>query len=380
VRPRFSIILPTYNRRDTIVRAVGSVQKQSFGDWELLIIDDGSEDRTSDVLPTDDSRIKVLSQPNRGVTSARNFGLRERRGELVTFLDSDDRWLPHFLELANAFFKAFPREQVFAAESRADWGQGFFIRHSFAEVSDWFPETAGRIGSRRFGGAPPMADPYLRVYSSREVVGAWGAAIVESAGHPPAFHYRGRIFEDWRWGWLMGLVGTVLTTAAVDRAGPFDESYRITSDYPWLAKVCRQNVTNMISVPAFIKYEFGVGGGKLAEDHLVWGKNAVTFHRELLRGFYELYGGETQTAELRGLRAHWQFLLAKVALASGDRSLALSNLRGGPNSFGGMERIALRFLLLVVPNGGLARQIYRVSSFVMSSPGKLFNRIKRYTR
>src|SRR4051812_7778207 len=101
--PLVSIVLPTYNRADVIGRAIDSVRAQTFLDWELLVIDDGSTDGTADVVTGIDQRVRLLRQPNGGTYVARNYGLVQARGRYLTFLDSDDAWLPHFLELCVGF-------------------------------------------------------------------------------------------------------------------------------------------------------------------------------------------------------------------------------------------------------------------------------------
>lgn len=92
--PRVSIITPTFNRADFICSAVKSVLEQTFGDFELLIVDDGSTDSTVSVLEPylADTRIRYFYQPNQGQSVARNRGLAEALGELICFLDSDDAW------------------------------------------------------------------------------------------------------------------------------------------------------------------------------------------------------------------------------------------------------------------------------------------------
>ncbi len=94
-----SIILPTYNRADYIRSALDSVFSQTFRNWELVIIDDGSTDDTVAVINDyDDSRIVYLYQENRGVSAARNHGIEKCRGQYIALLDSDDEWLPKKLE------------------------------------------------------------------------------------------------------------------------------------------------------------------------------------------------------------------------------------------------------------------------------------------
>lgn len=99
--PKVSVIVPVYKAEDFLRRCVESVQTQSFTDWELLLIEDGSPDASGalcDTLAEEDSRIRAFHKPNGGVSSARNVGLDEAKGQYIAFLDSDDWFLPGFLE------------------------------------------------------------------------------------------------------------------------------------------------------------------------------------------------------------------------------------------------------------------------------------------
>ena len=97
--PLVSIIMPAYNAEKTIVESIESVLRQTYINWELILINDGSTDTSHDLMSNyDDPRIKYLQQNNKGVASARNFGLSMAKGEFVAFLDSDDLWLNTKLE------------------------------------------------------------------------------------------------------------------------------------------------------------------------------------------------------------------------------------------------------------------------------------------
>ena len=96
--PLVSVVIPVRNRADLITRAVESVLGQSFEDYELIVIDDGSDDDLPSALARFDDKIRFLSQDHRGVSAARNNGIRESTGALIAFLDSDDEWLPEKLE------------------------------------------------------------------------------------------------------------------------------------------------------------------------------------------------------------------------------------------------------------------------------------------
>ena len=96
---RVSVIIPVYKVEKYIAAAVQSVLKQSYQNFELLIVDDGSPDKSIEICQQfADSRIIILHQQNRGVCAARNTGIRYAQGEYLAFLDGDDMWLPEKLE------------------------------------------------------------------------------------------------------------------------------------------------------------------------------------------------------------------------------------------------------------------------------------------
>jgi glycosyltransferase involved in cell wall biosynthesis len=107
--PTISIIMPCHNAADHLSASVGSVLEQTFADWELIAIDDGSSDGTLAWLQAQaDTRIRTQSQSNQGVSTARNAGLAAARGDYVAFLDADDTWSPDFLETMLAALQTRP--------------------------------------------------------------------------------------------------------------------------------------------------------------------------------------------------------------------------------------------------------------------------------
>jgi glycosyltransferase involved in cell wall biosynthesis len=112
--PAASVIVPVYNRQDSIARAIDSVLAQDFADFELIIIDDASSDSTVRVVESyHDPRVVLLRQPeNRGGGAARNLGIRAARGPLIAFLDSDDAFLPHKLGFVTDYFTRHPDVDV----------------------------------------------------------------------------------------------------------------------------------------------------------------------------------------------------------------------------------------------------------------------------
>jgi glycosyltransferase involved in cell wall biosynthesis len=94
--PEVSVIIPAYNAERFLERALKSVQAQTFSDYEVFVIDDGSTDRTAEVARK--AGVNLLQQENRGPAAARNTGVGTASGELVAFLDADDEWLPEKLD------------------------------------------------------------------------------------------------------------------------------------------------------------------------------------------------------------------------------------------------------------------------------------------
>lgn len=111
-RPSVSVIIPTYNRASLLKRAIESVLKQSFDDFELIVVDDASPDNTPDVVESiDDGRIRYIRlKKNSGGPVARNTGIKKARGRFIALLDDDDEWLPHRLELQVKKFEEISRE------------------------------------------------------------------------------------------------------------------------------------------------------------------------------------------------------------------------------------------------------------------------------
>ncbi len=120
--PRVSVIIPTFNRGRFLEEAVDSVLAQTFADFELIVVDDGSTDDTRERLQRYGQQLTRVRQPNRGVSAARNKGFERSTGELIALLDSDDLWRPAKLARQVAFFDAHPDAQICQTEE-------IWIRH-----------------------------------------------------------------------------------------------------------------------------------------------------------------------------------------------------------------------------------------------------------
>jgi len=105
---KISVIIPTYNRQEFLAKAIDSVLGQTYTDFELIVVDDGSTDDTARCVAGYGAQVCYIYQENRGPAAARNTGIRAAEGELIAFLDSDDRFAPEKLAVQQAAMAALP--------------------------------------------------------------------------------------------------------------------------------------------------------------------------------------------------------------------------------------------------------------------------------
>lgn len=119
-----SVIMPAYNSEVYIRESIDSVLAQSFTDFELIVVDDGSTDATAAIVQrVMDQRVRLIRQPNRGVSVARNTGLEAARGQFITFLDSDDLYYPDFLKTLHNLIRLNQTEMSFSNYSESYYAE-----------------------------------------------------------------------------------------------------------------------------------------------------------------------------------------------------------------------------------------------------------------
>ncbi len=113
--PVVSVVIPLYNKEPYVSRALDSVLNQTFQEFEIIVIDDGSTDKGAEIVKSfTDSRIRLIQQENEGVSAARNKGIEEAKADLIAFLDSDDEWTPSFLEIILRLREKYPEAGAYA--------------------------------------------------------------------------------------------------------------------------------------------------------------------------------------------------------------------------------------------------------------------------
>lgn len=180
-----SIVIPLYNKERSIERTIQSVLNQSYGDFELVVVNDGSTDRSLDDverLAMSDERIRIITQPNGGVCSARNRGIQEAKGEYIALLDADDQWNKEYLEQQMKMVADFPKAAM--------WGI------NFAELSD------GKLIRKLETGLPDGYRGYVENY----------------------FQMKGRVSD------LFCSSSVLIRKAVFDEVGMFDERIKYAED------------------------------------------------------------------------------------------------------------------------------------------------------
>lgn len=109
MQPFFSIVIPVYNKENFIVQTLTSVFNQTFGDYEIVIVNDGSTDNSLEKIEAiEDSRITIHTTKNQGVSKARNFGIQNAQADYICFLDADDTWKPNHLATLKQLIDHYP--------------------------------------------------------------------------------------------------------------------------------------------------------------------------------------------------------------------------------------------------------------------------------
>ena len=161
--PRISIVMPLYNKAETVLDSLRSVLVQTVTDWELIVIDDGSTDGGGEQVSTlGDTRVRLHWQLNAGVSAARNAGVELARADLVTFLDADDLWMPDFLAAILALRDEYPQACWFAT--------GYEIR------PDSGPARVARLSGLASGFERGLLPNYFRL-ASRSDPPVWTSAV-----------------------------------------------------------------------------------------------------------------------------------------------------------------------------------------------------------
>ena len=122
---KYSVVIPVYNKKSSIQATIQSVLAQTLRDYEVIVVNDGSTDDSLSVARSFEARgVRVIDQPNQGVSVARNTGILAAEGEYISFLDADDTWHPDYLETIDRLTSAHPESDFFVTAYRVLLSEG----------------------------------------------------------------------------------------------------------------------------------------------------------------------------------------------------------------------------------------------------------------
>jgi glycosyltransferase involved in cell wall biosynthesis len=174
--PQVSVVIPAYNAAWCVGRAIDSVLAQTFRDFELIVVDDGSTDGTAAVLAAYGDKLRVVAQANGGMSNARNAGIRAASGRYLAFLDADDRWLPDKLARQVALLDARPELAFCAAVTELEDPEG-------RNVGEWRGSSVALAGiSEVFANHAAVAGGASAVLARRHLVAKLGGFDENLAG------------------------------------------------------------------------------------------------------------------------------------------------------------------------------------------------------
>lgn len=138
--PFISVVIPLYNKEEYIVRTIQSVLGQTYSNFELIVVDDGSTDDSKSIVSSiADTRVRLVSQKNSGSAAARNTGIRHSTGDIVAFLDADDQWMPTFLEEIVELSKKYPNVGIYGT------AYSVYSENTLLRDNVWNAELGNRI-------------------------------------------------------------------------------------------------------------------------------------------------------------------------------------------------------------------------------------------
>jgi GT2 family glycosyltransferase len=242
-QPLVSVVIPTYNRAHLIGRTLDSVRAQTFGELEIVVVDDGSTDDTRarvEAIAAIDRRVRYVGKPNGGPASARNTGFRSARGDYVALIDSDDTWYPWKVALQVRCMERFPALGMTWTDMEMINPSGHvveprYLRHMYTAYrwfsdDDLFPQT------------------FALAELAPDLAGVVGAARLRV----------GNLFSKMIMGNLVHTSTVMLRRERLERVRAFDESLRRSGeDYDFHLRTCREGPVALLDLPA-IRYQQGM--------------------------------------------------------------------------------------------------------------------------
>jgi glycosyltransferase involved in cell wall biosynthesis len=222
-----SVVIPTYNCAKYVGSALKSVFDQSYDNIEVIVVDDGSTDDTIDVLQPFMNDIIYIHQENTGLPGARNRGIKEAAGEYVAFLDADDRWRKHKLEIQVKFLEAYPSVHIVFTDFSVFSEDGYKEETYFRKCFPIFHEYNFKLGD--------IFQNSTNIFSE-----GLGCDIKIYHGHIERYLFCGNFVLP---------SSALIRKRAIDESGGFDERYKIAEETEFFLRLCTSYNAGYVEKP-----------------------------------------------------------------------------------------------------------------------------------
>lgn len=269
-----SVVIPLYNKEQQIAETLRSVLAQTFTDFEIVIVDDGSTDMSvEEALSIRDPRIHLVRQKNAGVSAARNRGVEEARFDLVAFLDADDRWKPQYLQTQYELSQKYPQCDVFACN--------YELVHADGSIHPTI------IRKLPFTGQDGLMDNYFEV---------------ASCSHPPICS-----------------ISIMVRKTVLQHIGGFPIGIRSGEDLlTWAVLACQYKIAYSLASQA--QYVLLSSSSSLPPDDIESIDDAVSTR---LRKLFLPYSRDVRYKHMIGYLAFWYKMRSRINLSLGNRRASI---------------------------------------------------------
>ena len=231
--PVISVVVAAFNAAETLGETLHSLRQQTWSDFEIVVVDDGSSDGTRALLEAQGDHVRTFRQENGGIGSARNRGMREAQGEFIALMDADDICDPARLQIQLDYLRARPEILLCSTDFSSFDATGLIERSSIGAYYSRCNAAHGGVGARydEHGGF------VLPVAACGRPI---GSEVPTHSGRP---------FEQLLLGNFIHPPTVMFRRAVLDLAGNFDPSIRIACEWEWLVRVARAGAVGYIDLP-----------------------------------------------------------------------------------------------------------------------------------
>lgn len=268
---KVSVLIPTHNRRQYVIDAIQSVIAQDYADMEIIVVDDGSTDGTSEALAPYLPLVRVIRTRNQGPAMARNAGMEAARGDYVAFLDSDDLYYPFKVRLQAQLLDECPDVGMVYSEFSAFSDDGFWDELHLKKYHESAYRRGGIEHERLFPERKPLSD----LHSSRVLGDAdlkrWPGSTV---------HF-GNIYEEYLFNTVVFTNSMMFRRSLLEITGLQRKAFGMFHDLEFALRMCRHAKVAFVDVPT---YKLRYHPGQISTTNKPHGgKVAIKIQRDLLR-------------------------------------------------------------------------------------------------